>query len=580
MLYANHRARRVGCRGKVQDVFGGGRHAQWMGSRQRTSSPPDRPVGTLTGSADTVPILTGVRVLDRSTGIAGPYCTKVLADAGADVVKVERTPDPLRRWGSGALFEYLNAAKRSITDDAGLRGRRRHLGDRHRRGRCRPARGQPGAGHRVGDTVRLRRALGRSTRDRVHPAGGVWLHRSTRAPRPARPGRRWAVGEWVAGTYAAATALAAWREARRSGVGEHVDVAMLDCMAVTMVTFPSLFASFLGWPPVSGTGRVVEVPSIEPTTDGWAVFTTNSAQQFQDFCVMIGRTDWLDDPEMARVASRFARRDEFLRAVHDYTTKRSTAEILEDAAALRIPSGPVLNGATVPEFDHFIERGVFQPNASGRFAQPRVPPTASAASQSVPPGPCPSPGRHRRRGLEPRPAGPTTSWQLPLAGLRIVDLTAWWAGPARAHALACLGPTCQDRVGDAARPDALFRPPAAHDRPLVGVGSGLPRREHRQAGPHARPDPPRGHRSLRAPGGHRGRPHRELHPAGDGSVRSRLGAGPRPQPVTRDGAHAGLRPRWSLARPHRVRPDDGVGDGDGVADGFADGPPVLVRGAV
>ena len=66
-------------------------------------------------------VLEGVRVLDRSTGIAGPYCTKLLADAGADVVKVERdTGDPLRAHGTGSLFEFLNASKRSVTDDAGL----------------------------------------------------------------------------------------------------------------------------------------------------------------------------------------------------------------------------------------------------------------------------------------------------------------------------------------------------------------------------------------------------------------------------------------------------------------------------
>jgi len=65
--------------------------------------------------------LTGVRVLDRSEGISGPYATKVLADAGADVAKVEPVGgDSLRRWGSGALFDYLNAGKRSVTSDAGL----------------------------------------------------------------------------------------------------------------------------------------------------------------------------------------------------------------------------------------------------------------------------------------------------------------------------------------------------------------------------------------------------------------------------------------------------------------------------
>src|SRR5581483_12046672 len=50
--------------------------------------------------------------------IAGPYCTKLLADAGADVVRVEPPGgDPLRRWGSGALYEFLNTSKRSVTGD-------------------------------------------------------------------------------------------------------------------------------------------------------------------------------------------------------------------------------------------------------------------------------------------------------------------------------------------------------------------------------------------------------------------------------------------------------------------------------
>jgi crotonobetainyl-CoA:carnitine CoA-transferase CaiB-like acyl-CoA transferase len=64
-------------------------------------------------------MLEGVRVVDLTTDIAGPYCTKVLADAGADVVKVEPSSgDPLRQWGSGALFEFLNTSKRSVHGEA------------------------------------------------------------------------------------------------------------------------------------------------------------------------------------------------------------------------------------------------------------------------------------------------------------------------------------------------------------------------------------------------------------------------------------------------------------------------------
>src|SRR5207302_616294 len=108
----------------------------------------------------------------------------------------------------------------------------------------------------------------------------------------------------------------ALRSAQASGKGEHVDVAMFDCMAVAMVTFQPVFGSFMGWPPLKGTGRAIEVPSIEPTADGYVVFTTNSAQQFESLLLMIGRQDWLEDTALARPNVRFKRREEFSAAVH------------------------------------------------------------------------------------------------------------------------------------------------------------------------------------------------------------------------------------------------------------------------
>jgi crotonobetainyl-CoA:carnitine CoA-transferase CaiB-like acyl-CoA transferase len=123
-----------------------------------------------------------------------------------------------------------------------------------------------------------------------------------------------------------------------------VDVAMLDCMAVTMVTYPSVFASFAGWPKVAGTGRTIEVPSIEPTRDGYFVVTTNSAQQFQDFLLMIERPDLVDDPDLPAGRQAIRRRAEFLSAVHQYTTQHTTEEILEAAALFRIPAGPSSTG--------------------------------------------------------------------------------------------------------------------------------------------------------------------------------------------------------------------------------------------
>jgi crotonobetainyl-CoA:carnitine CoA-transferase CaiB-like acyl-CoA transferase len=418
-------------------------------------------------------MLAGVRVVDCTTDIAGPYCTKVLADAGADVVKVEpEDGDPLRSWGSGALFEYLNASKRSVHGPAD------HLAGS----------ADIVVTDRADQVAGLREAHPSLVVVSITPFGceGPWADRPSTEftlqaacgstggrglpeQPPLSAGGR--IGEWETGTYAALGAIAAYREALRSGQGEHVDVAMLDCMAVTMVTCPSVFASFSGWPPVVGTGRVVEVPSVEPTSDGFAVVTTNSAQQFQDFLVMIGRPDLLDDPELPLAAKRFARRDEFLAAAREYTTKHTTGEVLEDASLYRIPAGPVLDGSTMPQFEQFVERGVFVPGPSGRFVQPRVPFSVSGTSPR-PFGAVPGVGEHTDSfawAEDPRPRATVSpdgdgdrGWQLPLAGLRVIDCTAWWAGPAATSVLANLGADVI-KVESVTRPDymrfASARPP-------------------------------------------------------------------------------------------------------------------------
>lgn len=406
-------------------------------------------------------VLDGVRVVDRTTDIAGPYCTKMLVDAGADVVKVEPAAgDPLRRWRSGGLFEYLNAGKRSITgDDRELVSVADIL-----------VSGEPV------DTANLWGANPALVVVTVTPFGcsGPWADRPATEftlqawcgstgfrglpdrPPLAAGGR---LGEWIAGTYAAAGALAALREAERSGHGEHVDVALLDCMSVTMATFPSVFYDLSGRPPARGTGRTIEVPSIEPTSDGFVAFTTNSAQQFHDFLLVIERPDLLDDPDLPFVTQRFKRRQEFLADVHEYTTKRASEEALEQAALFRVPAGPVLNGETVTRFDQFVERGVYQPGPSGHFKQPRVPYRISGIEPRLP-SPAPARPGTDTDAVEwpprPRSAGsvPEGDWARPLAGVRVIDLTAWWAGPSSPHLLGALGADVI-KVESVTRPDLM-----------------------------------------------------------------------------------------------------------------------------
>ena len=237
--------------------------------------------------------------------------------------------------------------------------------------------------------------------------------------------------EWVTGSYAAVAALAALQRE----VGEHIDVSMLEVAALTGTNFLSVSHELAGRPPIETPVRVIEVPEIHASSDGWVGFTTNSAQQFQDFLVMIGRPDLLSDAELATAAGRQARLDEFRKLVHGWTTKRTTDEIVAEASALRIPVAPVLNGKTVVEFPQFVERHALV-RSPGGFLMPRRP---WRLDDEDPPDPEPSPVLGSGGPLPLRTRSETLGRQLPLEGVRVVDLTAWWAGPTATHLLACLG---------------------------------------------------------------------------------------------------------------------------------------------
>jgi crotonobetainyl-CoA:carnitine CoA-transferase CaiB-like acyl-CoA transferase len=248
------------------------------------------------------------------------------------------------------------------------------------------------------------------------------------------------IGEWLAGTFASVGALAAVRRARETGWGEHVDFSLLEVMNIAGSSYLDLFFSVLGRPPMSGSVQSIETPSIEPTLDGFVGFCTNSAQQFSDFLLLIGRPDLREDKDLFLVHNRMARLEEWSEIVHAYTRRHTTAEIIEQASLLRIPVAPVNDGARVCEHEQLVARGVIERDPSGRFLRPR-PPYKIDGKRPPPARPAPKLGEHdgcveSRHADHPEPHGPR---ELPLTGLRVLDLTAWWAGPSSTHMLACLG---------------------------------------------------------------------------------------------------------------------------------------------
>jgi crotonobetainyl-CoA:carnitine CoA-transferase CaiB-like acyl-CoA transferase len=419
--------------------------------------------------------LRDLRVVDFSTEIAGPYCTKLLADAGADVIKVEGPEgDLLRRWSAtgaplgdqdGALFRFLNQNKRSVVGAPGdaevleLVAGADLVVESFEPGVIDPL---ELPGRHPGLVLLSISAFGR---------GGPWTHRPwTEFTIQAEcgsigtrglPGREpFQVGgrttEWVGGTYAAVGALAAVQRAGRTGHGEHVDFSLLEVMTLAGTNYMDLIARLLGMEVKEGRlPQSAETPSIEPSADGYVGFCTNSRQQFSDFLLMIERSDLQGDAGLAQVAGRMARFEEWSQIVHAWTTRHSTAEIIERASLLRIPVAPVNDGDSVRRHEQVMARGMLLQDPTGSFQHPR-PPYRISDEDPPPFRPAPRLGQHtgkvetrRVRRPEPRGAAP-----LPLQGLRVVDMTAWWAGPSATQMLAMLGAEVI-HVESTRRPDGM-----------------------------------------------------------------------------------------------------------------------------
>jgi crotonobetainyl-CoA:carnitine CoA-transferase CaiB-like acyl-CoA transferase len=435
-------------------------------------------------ATDTQP-LSHLRVVDCSTGIPGAYCTKLLADAGVDVVKVEPPGgDSLRTYQAsggdapvdegGPLFRYLHAGKRSVVGEPG---------DEHVEALLTGADilvESFGPGRFDVDGVRARHphlvvlsisayGAGGPLSDRpatdftVQAESGTVLFRGKATRDPVQAGGR--LSEYVGGLYGAPAAVVAAERARRTGAGEHIDLSLAEVMAIAGSVFGDVAHHCTGRPEIAGPSRSVETPSIERAKDGFVGFNTNTAIQFQNFLVLIERTDLLDDPRFGGLAGRYLHFAEWQEIIDGYMPHHEVEEIVEKAAALRIPVSPVYDGATVTTNEHLVARGVYVDGSDG-LPRPRRPYRLDVDRL---PAPRPSPRLGEHDGaieLRARPvpsAPPDAPGVLPLAGLKVLDITSWWVGAAATHYLALLGAEVI-HVESTAHPDGMRLTGAAFGR--------------------------------------------------------------------------------------------------------------------
>ena len=326
--------------------------------------------------------------------------------------------------------------------------------------------------------------------------------------------------------------------------------------------------------------RSLELPSIVPTADGMVGFCTITAQQFQDFLIMIDRADLVDDAELASFAGRVERRDEFLGMVTQWTQTRTTQEIVDLAVAFRIPVAPIGAPDTLPTVDHFVQREVFVESELG-VLQPRVP-YRSDAFTTRPPGRPPLLGADNGRvHWPPRSDRPERYRPRRTSVVRHPDNRLHRVlGRAGGHSI----PRCagrrrhQARGGAPPRRYAVLRGPSSRLGPVVGVGPGLPVQQQQQARYQRRTRAPTPAGRSRWSYCRKRSGHRELLPQGDGKLRPGMGRG-----ACGQSACVMVRmPAFGLDGPWRDRVGfaQTMEQATGMAwmTGHADGPPVIPRG--
>jgi crotonobetainyl-CoA:carnitine CoA-transferase CaiB-like acyl-CoA transferase len=318
-----------------------------------------------------------MRVLDFTTTIAGPYCTRMMADLGAEVIKIEndegdmmRTRPPLRD-GASTAFGQLNAGKHSIVLDLkrpeALEVVRRllttcdFLVENFR----------PGVMRRFGldyETVSKRHQeliycsisgygqTGPSSglaayAPAIHAASGFDLAHMAYQPGRERPDNCGIyIADIVSGTYAFGAIMAALAQRHHTGLGQHVDVSMLETMLTLMVGEVQA-AQF----PVVPSSR----PMFGPvrTLDGFIMPTVASEKSFQATCRAAGHPEWITDPRFARYPDRRSNWAEFIDALETWSTTLTTADCQAAFDATGVPSSPYRSVKEVLEDPQLAHRG-------------------------------------------------------------------------------------------------------------------------------------------------------------------------------------------------------------------------------
>lgn len=301
----------------------------------------------------------GLNVLDFTTTIAGPHCTRMLSDLGADVIKIEaddgdmmRVRPPIRS-GASALFGQLNAGKKSVMLDLKSADAKASIAALVMQSDILVENFRPGVMQRFkfdyGSMAKLNPRLiycsisgygqtGPAAEQpayapTVHAASGFDLaHMSYQAGRTRPDFCGVYVADVLAGTYAFGAIGAALHQRHASGCGQHIDVSMLECML--SLTLPELVGAQFELPPPP------KRPIFGPVAaaDGWIMLAVASERSFQGMARAAGREDWITDPRFDVYMPRRNNWAELMDEFEVWSKTMASDALLEALAKAGVPA--------------------------------------------------------------------------------------------------------------------------------------------------------------------------------------------------------------------------------------------------
>jgi crotonobetainyl-CoA:carnitine CoA-transferase CaiB-like acyl-CoA transferase len=325
--------------------------------------------------------LRGIRVLDLSRVLAGPWCTQIFADLGAEVIKIERPGkgDDTRHWGppwlsdaSGAdtressYFLAANRGKHSVTVD---------LGKQEGLDIVRALAGKSDVvveNFKTGDLAR--KGLGYEDLSELNPGlvycsitgfgqtgpmahlpgydyliqaqGGLMSLTGIPDGEPGAGPQRvgLAVSDLTTGMNAAIAILAALRHRDHTGRGQHIDLSLLDVQVSWLANQAQNYFCSGEAPGRTGEYHSNLAPYQPfPTKDGSLIIAVGNDDQFRRLCIVLGMPDLADDPRFATNPARVTNREAMAAQLVTVTVRRSSSEWTELLQAEKVPCGPILS---------------------------------------------------------------------------------------------------------------------------------------------------------------------------------------------------------------------------------------------